>query len=106
MRKTIDNAVCKFEICKKNFHSRSTPSVALLRAMDFNTVVAVDLKVIGDKNILLMICRFTKFIRGIFLKDKTPESVIKSYTGYGVWILGFQMKDFGQIMEVNSKITK
>ena len=40
-------------------------------------MVALDLKVIGDKNILWMICGFMIFIRGTVLKDKTPESVIK-----------------------------
>ena len=84
-KKTIDNVVEKCAICKKNVRSRSRPSVAVPRATEFNTMVAVDLKVIGDKNILWMICGFTKFIRGIFLKDKTPESVIKGL--HGAWCL-------------------
>ena len=32
-----------------------------------------------------MVCGFTKFIRGIVLKDKTPESVIKGL--YREWCL-------------------
>ena len=55
VKKTIDNVVEKCEICKKNVHSRPRPSVAVPRAKDFNIIVAVDLKVIGDKNILWMI---------------------------------------------------
>ena len=51
----------------------------------FNSVVAVDLKVVGDKNILWTICGFTIFIRGIVMKDKTPESVIKGL--HGAWCL-------------------
>ena len=74
----------KYEFCKKNFCSRSRPSVVVPRATDFNTVVALDLKVIGDKNILWMIFGFAKFIRGIVLKDKTPETVIKGLHGYWV----------------------
>ena len=69
-------------------------------------MVAVDLKVIGDKNILWMICGFTKFIRGVVLKDKTPESVIQELHGPGVWICDFQLWDFGQIMGEILKIKK
>ena len=52
VKKIIDNVVEKCAICKKNVRSRSRPSVAMPRATEFNTMVAVDLKVIGDKNIL------------------------------------------------------
>ena len=55
------------------------------RATHFKSVVTIDLKVVGDKNILWMICGFTKFIRGIVLNDKTPESVIKGL--HGAWCL-------------------
>ena len=85
VKKIIDSVVENCEICKQNVYSRSRPSVVVPRATDCNTVVAVDLKVIGDKNILWMICGFTKFIRGIVLKDKTPESVIKGL--HGAWCM-------------------
>ena len=84
-KKTIDTVVDKCEICKKNSCSKSKPSVAVPRGTDSNSVVAVDLKVVGDKYILWMICGFTKFIRGIVLKDKTPESVIKGL--HGAWCM-------------------
>ena len=90
VKKTIDTVVGKCEICKRNVHSRLRPLVAVPRATDFNTVVAVDWIVIGDKNILWMICGFTKFIRGIVLKDKKIESVIKGLRGLVAGILGSQ----------------
>ena len=80
-KKIIDNVVEKCAICKKNVCSRSRPSVAVPRATEFNTMVAVDLKVIGDKNILWMICGFTKFIREIVQKGETLESVKKEFHG-------------------------
>ena len=46
------------------------------RAKDFNSVVAIDLKVIEDENILWMVCAFTKFIKGIVIKDNNPETII------------------------------
>ena len=52
--------------------------MAISRATDFNSVVAVDLKMIEDKYILWMVCGFTKFIRGRVISDKNPKSIIKA----------------------------
>ena len=68
-KKMIDAVVDKCEICKKNVCSKPKPSVAISRSTDFNSVVAVDFKVVADVYILWMICTFTKFIRGIVLKN-------------------------------------
>ena len=68
--------------------------VAVSIATGFNSVVAMDLKVVGDKYILWKICRFTKFIRGIRLKNKTPESVIKGLHGAWCMDLGFTTVGF------------
>ena len=71
----------------KNSCSKSRPSVVVPRGTDFNFVVAVDLKIVWDKYILWMIYIFTKFIRGVVLKDKTPESLIKGL--HGAWGMDF-----------------
>lgn len=93
-KKLIDDVVEKYEICKKNTHSKSRPSVVISRATDFNSVVAVDLKVVGDKYVLWMVFGFTQFIRGVVLKSKTPESVIRSMHGSWCKDLGFPMVGF------------
>ena len=81
-KKLIDDMVEKCEIYKKNGHSDSKSSVA------------VDFKVIWDKYVLWMVCGFTKFIRGVVLKSKTPENVIKSFLGsWGIY-LGLPMVGF------------
>ena len=90
----IDQVASKCEICKKNDGSKSKPSVAVPRATDFNYIVIVDLKVVGDKNILWMMCGITKLIRGIVLKDKTPESVIKGLHGAWCMDIGFPTMEF------------
>ena len=36
IKKTIDTVVDKCEICKKNSHSKSKPSVAVSRSTDFS----------------------------------------------------------------------
>ena len=67
----------KCEICKKNGHSKSKPTVAIPKATDFNSTVSIDLKIVGDKYILWMVCTCTRFIQGRVLKDKNPEIIVK-----------------------------
>ena len=71
-RKTIDEVVKKCDICKRNIKSKSKLAVAISKATDFNSIVAIDLKEMGNKYILWMVCAFTKFIHGRVLKDKKP----------------------------------
>ena len=49
VRKWIDRVVRTCKICKKNRKSNSKPTVVIPRATDFNSVVEVDLKVVGNK---------------------------------------------------------
>ena len=69
------------DICKKNGRSKPGPSVAIPRATDFNSVVAIDLKEFGKEIILWMVCGFTRFIKGIVLKNKSSNSVLKGLHG-------------------------
>ena len=69
-RRLIDEVVDKCEICKKNSRSESKPSVVIPKAMDFNVIVSIDMKSIGDKYILWMVCAFTKFVKGAVLSNK------------------------------------
>ena len=62
IRKKIDEIVDKCEICKMNGCSTSKPTVAIPKATDFNSMVAIDLKIVGDKYILWMVCACTRFI--------------------------------------------
>ena len=78
MRKLIDRVVENCVVCKKNARSKSKPAVAISRATDFNSVVAVDLKMMEDKYILWMVCGFTKFIKGRVISDKNSKSIIKA----------------------------
>ena len=80
-RKMIREVVESCEICKKNTRSKSKPSVAISRATDFNSIIAIDLKEVGKESILWMICGFTHFIKGIVLKNKSPDSVLKGLHG-------------------------
>ena len=74
VRKWIDRVVRTCKICKKNAKSNPKPTVAIPRETDFNSVVAIDLKIVGNKNILWMVSAFTKFTKGVVIKDKDPET--------------------------------
>ena len=77
-RKLIDEVVENCKICKQNSRSKSKPSVAIPRATDFNSIVSIDLKSIGDKYILWMVCAFTKFVKRVVLPNKLPEGIMKA----------------------------
>ena len=62
IRKKINDIVDKCEIWKKNSKSKPKPTVAIPNAMEFNSIVAMDLKIMGDEYILRMICACTRFI--------------------------------------------
>ena len=51
-RKKIDEVVDKCEICKKNGHSKSKPTVAIPKATDFNSTVSIDLKIVEDNHVI------------------------------------------------------
>jgi len=94
IRKKINEVVDKCEIFKKNSQSKSKPIVAIPKATDFNSKVAIDLKIAGDKYILWMVCAGTRFIQGRVMNDKNQESVVKAlHRGwclpYGYPIVGF-----------------
>ena len=74
----IDKIMNSCEGCilrKRNF---DRPSVALALANDFNQVVALDLKIRGDKIILYMVDLFTRYTLGVTIKNKQPEQVVKA----------------------------
>merc|ERR1712074_48942 len=88
-RKTIEKVVEQCEICKKNSRSKSKPSVAIPRATDFSSIVSIDLKSVGHKYILWMICSFTKFMEGVVIKDKNPDTIIKALHNSWCMDIGF-----------------
>ena len=77
-RKKIDEVVDKCEICKKNGRSKSKPTVAIPKATDFKSIVSIDLKIVGYKYILWMVCTCTRFKQGRVLKEKNPESIMNA----------------------------
>ena len=64
-------------ICKRNAKSNPKPTVVISRATDFKSVEAIDLKIVGNENILWRVCVFKRFIKGVVIKDKILETIIR-----------------------------
>merc|ERR1711954_632482 len=77
---------CK--ICKYKFKkSPPKPKVALPVSNDFNQCVSIDLKGPWNKRyILYCVDTFSRLTRGVIIKDKTPQSIIKGILD--CWVLG------------------
>ena len=81
----IDN--CK--VCSNHKKAPPRPRVGLPPTNDFNEVVGIDIKVL-DKNkgeyILWMVDLFSKLIKGKYIRDKKPATVIQAIVD--TWVVG------------------
>ena len=77
LSKLIKEVVEGCSICQKNSRSRSKPSVAIPRATDFNSIVTLDLKEMGKKYIIWIVCAFSRLLDGVMLKDKKAETIME-----------------------------
>ena len=93
MLKMIKEVVDECNICKKNSRSRSRPVVAVPRASEFNSIVTLNLKEFGKVYVLWIVCVFTRMMRGVVLRDKKAESIIKGL--YSGWCLTFGFPTVG-----------
>ena len=73
-RKKIKDVVEKCEICKRQSKSKSKPAVAT----EFNTIVVIDLKIVGERYILWMVDACTRLMQRRVLSDKNLESIIRA----------------------------
>ena len=94
IRQSIKNVVDSCNICRKYKKSLGTPKVSLPKVVDFNQIVTLDLKQFGNKEVLWMICSFTRFCQGYVLKDKSAESVIEALNSAWNWRFGFPSQGF------------
>ena len=78
-RKAVMDMIEKCKICSEMKKSPPRPKVGLPVANDFNEVVGLDLKVVKkNKNeyILWMVDLFSKLIKGKFIRNKKPSTII------------------------------
>ena len=88
-RKAIMDVIQNCKICSQFRKAPPRPKVGIPIANDFNEVVGFDLKVLDKAKgeyILWMVDIFSKFIKGKFIKDKNPSTVIEAVIS--AWIIG------------------
>ena len=79
----------KCKVCAQFKKSPPRPKVGLPVSNDFNEVVGLDLKVLDKEKghyILWIVDLFSKFIKGVYLKDKNPSTIIEGIISS--WIIG------------------
>ena len=101
LSKLIKEVVEECSICQKNSRSRSKPSVTLRRAMDFESIVTVDLKEMDKKYILWIVCAFTRMMIGVVLEDKKAKTILKRLElewcmKFGYPLVGFYADNGGE----------
>ena len=80
LKKRIKQIVKACKVCKKHEKSKPRPKSTLPKASDFNEIVSFDLKFFTEKNKIVLWCvdACTRFIRGIVIKDKEAETVVRA----------------------------
>ena len=79
----IENVIGNCTTCLPKCTRSAKPHGILPKAMDFNDIISVDLKELqpeyrknGFKYILYIIDEFSKFMKGILIRDKEAETVM------------------------------
>ena len=87
-RKAVMEIIDKCKICSKFRKSPPRPKVGMPVSNNFNQIVSMDLKVLPNKKgyILWLVDTFSKLIKGRFIPDKNPETVIQAIID--AWIVG------------------
>ena len=88
-RKEVLELIESCKICSQMKKSPPRPRVGLPVANDFNEVVGMDLKVLNKAKgeyILWIVDLFSKLIKGKFITDKKPETIIEAVIS--TWIVG------------------
>ena len=87
-RQAVLEIIDKCKTCCKFRKSPPKPRVGMPVSNDFNQVVAMDLKVLknGKGYILWMVDTFSKLIKGKFIIDKKPATIVEGIIS--TWIIG------------------
>ena len=85
----IDRVMNNCKILKKFQKSVARPRVTLPKATSFNEVVTLDLKEFGNKFVLWMIDRFSRFMVGKLLNNKKAETIMQPIMDHYCMSIGF-----------------
>ena len=89
----IEDVIEKCTSCQPKHVPLAKPHSTLPKAMDFNDIISVVLKELqpeyrkdGYKYILYIVDEFSKYMKGILIKDKETEIVVRAV--YRHWVIG------------------
>ena len=89
----IEDVKKKCTRCQPKCVRSSKPHSTLPKAMDFNEIISVDLKELhleyrkdSYKYILYIVDKFSKYMKGVLIKDKEAETVVTAV--YRHWVIG------------------
>ena len=86
-KKEVLELLNKCRVCSELKKTPPRPRVGMPVANTFNEVVGLDLKVLGNsKYILWIVDMFSKAIKGCYIEDKTPETIVNAIIK--TWIIG------------------
>ena len=91
-RKQVLEVIANCKVCSKHRKAPPRPKVGLPSTNDFNEVVGLDLKVLNKNTgeyILWMVDLFTKLIKGKYIRNKKPATIIEAIVDS--WIVGSGM---------------
>ena len=78
------------QVCQLSIRKQAKKKTSLPRAVAFNQVVTMDLKVFGyGSYVLWMVDDATRLIRGEVIKNKKPDTIIAAMEK--IWINGYGM---------------
>ena len=86
-KKAVMDLIENCKICKKMKKTPPRPRIGMPVANSFNEIVGIDLKVLGSgKYILWIVDMFTKLIKGKYISNKNPETIVTALIE--TWIIG------------------
>ena len=80
-RQQVLEVIANCKICSKHRKAPPKPKVGLPATNDFNEIVGIDLKVLDKTKgeyILWMVDLFSKLIKGKYIRNKKPETIIQA----------------------------
>ena len=88
-RQEVLDVIDRCKVCSQMRKAPQRPKVGMPVTNDFNEIVGMDLKVVNKNKgeyILWMVDLFTKLIKGKYIKNKKPSTIIEAIIS--TWIVG------------------
>ena len=83
VRKLVTELIASCEVCRRYKRNPAKPVVSFSWSKTFNEVVALDVGEIEERKFLVMVDMATRYCQAHWIRDKKPETIIKTlYDGW------------------------